>query len=505
MLVKPATVPNTEVIAASQPGAAAALDDGSSPIRRWPRRLGEISLLAILVLVTHGASFTQPYWNPDEGFLATQARMLLRGGVLYADVVDRKPPVLPLIYEACFGLLGSNSLWPVRVLALGAHLVTALLLAAMARDRWGPNCGITAGALYVMTSIMLAPSDTQAAAFEVFMLPTFTAAVYFATKGDLLAAGLTAGLTIMTKQTAGVVLLPVGLLLWRSCERVNWRGQLARGAVGLAFPTAVCAAIFGPRRSFFWMINASGSYLTGGISPHVVCLHAIGHLALLATGTLGVVVAILWRRVVHTRDVDLWLWLLGSVVGVAAGFHFFGHYYLELLPPLALLGAGALHQLRIRSQNTLWKVALAYTGCLSLIFAIFGQISTPPRKSHVLRIVAAVRAETNPGQAVFIWGMHPEIYWLADRTPASRFLTVNFLTGYSGGVSANHVGMAYAVPGTWQAFEHEMTEHPPIIIVDDSSGRSYQPSQFPILQHLLKSYYRKTITVDHSIFYRLDD
>ncbi len=503
MPVESTTLPKSAVITPSPPLTGTTLDEGSPPIRRWLGRPGEASLLALLVLVTHGTSFTQPFWNPDEGFLATQARMLLRGGTLYSDVVDRKPPLLPLIYEGCFSLLGSNSLLPVRILALGAHLVTALLLAAIARDRWGPNCGITAGSLYIMTSIMLMPSDAQAVTFEVFMLPTFTAAFYFATKGYPLSAGLAAGLSIMTKQTAGVVLLPVGLLLWRSCGQKGRRGQLARGAVGLALPISVCAATFGPRQSFFWMINASESYLAGGMSPRAAYLRASGNLTLMIAGALAVVLTILWCRTTRALQTDLWLWLASSVAGVTTGFHFFGHYYLELLPPLALLGAGSLQHLLRSGRKTLWQTTLAYTGCTALIFAMLGQISTPPEKDHVLRIVAAVRANTNPSQRVFVWGMHPEIYWLADRAPASRFLTASLLTNYSGGVSADHVGMAFAVPGTWQSFEREMTEHPPTIIVDDSENSTYDPSRFPVLRRFLESRYRVIATIDHFILYQL--
>ena len=42
------------------------------------------------------------------------------------------------------------------------------------------------------------------------------------------------------------------------------------------------------------------------------------------------------------RDTDLWLWMLSAAVSVAVGLRFFGHYYLQLIPPLALLAAGAL-------------------------------------------------------------------------------------------------------------------------------------------------------------------
>ena len=100
-----------------------------------------VPLLGLLATFTHLPSFSRTVWSPDEGYLATQARMLAGGGVLYDTVVDRKPPLLPWLYEAAFGLFGSASLWPLRVLAIGAHLTTAVLLAAIARQRFSEKQG----------------------------------------------------------------------------------------------------------------------------------------------------------------------------------------------------------------------------------------------------------------------------------------------------------------------------------------------------------------------------
>ncbi|WP_259370619.1 hypothetical protein [Streptomyces sp. SCUT-3] len=106
----------------------------------WWGRLAPVVVL--LTAVVHLPSFLRPLWNPDEGFLAVQARVLAEGGALYADVVDRKPPLLPWLHQGVLELLGDDLLWPaVRVLAVGAHTATALLLAAAARHHRGTGPG----------------------------------------------------------------------------------------------------------------------------------------------------------------------------------------------------------------------------------------------------------------------------------------------------------------------------------------------------------------------------
>src|SRR3954454_17660771 len=99
--------------------------------------------------------------NPDEAFLATQAQVLNDGGRLYHDVVDRKPPIVPSLHAALFRVTGSDDLVWIRILAIGARLVSAWLLAAIARRRWGDKAALAAGILYLVASGGLVLEDSQ--------------------------------------------------------------------------------------------------------------------------------------------------------------------------------------------------------------------------------------------------------------------------------------------------------------------------------------------------------
>lgn len=107
--------------------------DPPAPEGYWRRLL---PVLAVLALLTRLPSFRHPLWSPDEGYLAVQARLLASGGTLYTTVVDRKPPLLPWLYEAAFAVCGDGSLGPLRLAAIAAQLLTALALASTARRRW---------------------------------------------------------------------------------------------------------------------------------------------------------------------------------------------------------------------------------------------------------------------------------------------------------------------------------------------------------------------------------
>ncbi|MFC4496415.1 ArnT family glycosyltransferase [Streptomyces ovatisporus] len=466
----------------------------------WGRLL---PVLALLAGVTRLPSFTRPLWNPDEGFLATQARQLDAGGVLYETVVDRKPPLLPWLYEAAFALFGDGSLWPLRVAAVVVVLAGAVLLASLARRRWGDRAGGLAGVCYVLVSVGLVPEDTQAATFEVFMLPWTVLAMWCADRGRWAWAGLAVAGAVLTKQTGGAVLLPVLWLLWQA--RCGWWAA-ARLLATAALPVLAAALALGPGRLLFWTVTGSGDYASAdGAAAHAL-LRAVANSALLAGACLPLVAAAVyaWRTAVRrpgnegrTQTADVWVWLAASGAAVTVGFQFFGHYFLQLTPALALLAAAALQHLRGRLLFT----ALAVNALITSGFLLWALFAPHGELAHQQRLAAEIRSRTAPSERVLLWGMHPEGYWFADRTPASRYLTAGFLTNFSGGRGGVRVGEQYAMDGAWPYFSGELRRHPPVLVVDDSRGKPYAVRRTPTLRAFVDRHYERAGTVDGAVLY----
>ncbi|MFE4869354.1 ArnT family glycosyltransferase [Streptomyces sp. NPDC056682] len=468
--------------------------DPPAPSERYWRRL--LPVLATLALLTRIPSFRHPLWNPDEGYLAVQAKLLAGGGELYATVVDRKPPLLPWLYEAAFALCGDGSLGPLRLAAVAAQLLTALALAATARRRWGDRAGRAAGVLHLLVSVGLNPEDAQAATFEVFMLPFTAAAVCCADRGNWTRAGLAVAGACLTKQTGGAALAPVLWLLWQ--QPGKRRISLLRTAVGVVTPIAVAALLTGPSRFLFWTVTGSGAYATFAGSELHVLTRGLANTALLAASCAGLlppVVRVL--RIARTGAADLWLWLIASAGAVLLGFHFFGHYYLQLIPPLVLLATGALQILPPYRLTS----ALLTSACACALFLLWGLLAPRPDLVHTERLAGAVAARTGSADRVLVWGIHPETYWLAGRAPASRFLTAGLLTNYSGGRDGPQVGEKYGVAGAWPTFRAELADRPPALIVDDSRGKPFAPDRLPTLRRLLGARYERSAVVDGAVFY----
>jgi len=465
------------------------VDDDERP--RSPRVGASLLLFAAFVVIAaglHAPMFSDRIFNADEAYLATQAQVLVDGGHLYVDTVDRKPPVVPYLYAAVFKVTGSDALAPVRVLAVLAEAFTAWLLAVEARRRlrWR-HASVCAGVGFLLVASALPAADAQAANFEVFMLPVMTAALVLGVRDRPAAAGATLGIATLTKQTAAFALVPLAYLAWRARR---WSG-LARLSVAFVAPIAVAAVVFGPHDFLFWVFTGNGSYA----DVHGVLGYAIGLGAretgwfLFGAAAMVVLLPFAWRR--RRDDTDLWLWLGSGVVAVAVGLRFFPHYYLQLIPPLTLLAVRGLDSL----STTVRARALAIVTVLAVVPAAYFLVpafvdGNTKDTTIALDVAHYISRHTSAGQRVLVWGQAPEVYWASARRPATRFATTGFVTGTSGGRPPSHVGSRYAVPGAASDFYADLRRTPPVLIADMSTADQrhasfYPPAHFPEFQRFL--------------------
>jgi 4-amino-4-deoxy-L-arabinose transferase-like glycosyltransferase len=445
-------------------------------------------LFLALTAVLRAPTFSNRVFNADEAYLATQAQVLDDGGKLYVDTVDRKPPIVPSLYAAVFGLTGSDDLGPVRVIAVLAQAITALLLAAEARRRlrWR-FAPVFAGCAYLLAASAFLPADAQAANFEVFMLPVMTAAMLLGIRRRPAASGAALGIATLTKQTAALTLLPLLYLAWRVRRG---RSVLATG-IAFLIPILVAAALFGPRNFTFWVFTGNGGYVdVHGVVGYVAALGARQTAwFLFGSAALLVLVPLAWRE--RRADREIWLWLASGAIAVTIGFRFFPHYYLQMVPPLVLLAARGIDGVAGRRRVALLALAGLLAAVAVIWFVVPAFTGNDDRDTRIALAVADyVGHHTRPDQRILVWGQAPEVYWASNRRPATRFATTGFVTGTSGGRPINHVGSRYAVPGAADDFFQDLRRTPPVLIADMSTAdqrhaSAYPPSAFTRFQHYL--------------------
>jgi MFS family permease len=495
---------------------------GESGADRGPRR-SIWFLFGVLLLLTVALrlpGFVVEVFNSDETFLATQAEVINEGGRLYEDATDRKPPLVPYLYAATFSVLGTSALWSVRVVAMLAVALTALLLALEARRRYGERAAWVAGLMFVLASVAFAPQDGQAANFEVFMLPAMTAAVLLAARDRPRASGFAVAIATLAKQTGAVTLLPVLYLVWKARGR---RG-VVNALIGFAIPIAIVAMLVGPGELLFWAVMGNGSYFgIGSASAYV-----LGVLAVMTLAFVGANLPIIWSmpRAWHDRklsradrsaadpsfdleergdaatdmdhDIDLWLWLASAAVSVVVGFRFFGHYYLQLLPPLCLLSAGVL----VRRSRPVLRGTIALAVAIAVSFSLLGFWVRPfgdvPRYQAVSDYLDR---HTSTTDRIFVWGHMPEIYWASNRRPASRFFSSGFILGDWGSRPAGDTSTNVPTPGAFALMMDDLRMQPPRVVLDTTPaafrGSQYSPmSKYPELRGFVDSRYEYVRTID---------
>jgi hypothetical protein len=373
-------------------------------------------------------------------------------------------------------------------------------MAAEAQRRYrSRRAALGAATLFLLASVSFFPADTQAAGFEVFMLLPMTAAVVAAGRGRAAQAGLLLAVACLCKQTAVTTALPIAWLLYQSG---GWR-LIARALGAGTAVIAVTALAFGPSDFLLWTVTGNGGYLALRGSAGATVVRGLA-----MTGAfLGINLALFLlageaaRR--RATDIDLWLWLGSAAFGVLAGLRFFGHYYLQLLPPLVLLAAAALPAVGP-------LVRRAATGFMALSAAVMCAVAFLPANERGLlpygAIAAEVRRITTPDDTVLVWGEFPEIYWASDREPATRFIHTGFLTGNSGGRDPGTGEADDGLPGAWTMLDQDLRAHPADLIVDTSPAgirnSQYYPLEGTALWERIRDRYQLAATLDGVRFYR---
>ena len=465
------------------------------------RSRGDLARLALVVLVLAGAlrlpAFFVDVFNSDETFLATQAEVIRDGGNLYREAADRKPPLVPYLYAGTFEVFDTNALWTVRVMAMLAAALTAWLVAVEARRRYGRRASWAAGLLCVFALVAFAPQDGQAANFEIFMLPAMTAAVLLARRGRGISAGVAVAAATLAKQTGAATLLPVLYLVWRARGRRGVTDALG----GFGVPIALVALALGPGQLLYWTVLGNGSY----VSVETASTFVLSTFVLMSLGWLACNLPIVWKIPASWRaratvardgahDVDLWLWLASAVLSVMVGLRFFGHYYLQLVPPLALLTAGAISRGNRRHARATVAVAAMFAVGFSAAGYFMRPFGSEPQYRSVSKYLAA---HTRANDRVLVWGSVPEIYWASGTRPATRFITTaGFLGNAQPGRPASDAAPEDSSPIAWDWFFDDLAAHPlPRYLVDTAPagirGAQYTPiDRFPRLESMLQSQYR---------------
>jgi len=437
----------------------------------------------------------------DEGGYAEVARLWSRGAVLYQDAWVDRPQGLLLVFRAMLHVDGGSAVALRALAAVTAAVVVAatmLVTARLAGRIPATIAGLTmatVGASPFIESFTLS-GELLASLFAVTAMLAFIAHLQRGGMGWVVAAGLLTGCAVLMKQSAFDAGAAAAVYLVWTRRRA---GLLPAGVlVAAAFVPVAVAALSAPNFHDWWYAmvtyrNQADSILTRSI------VHTRLHEARqsLPAAERGLVVLLLVAFFGRSRWPLLGsLWLAFAALGVLGGGNFHNHYYQQLVPPLSLLaGIGGAELLRRRDRVWLavCGVALALTAAVTVPLWFESGVSQAhavfPHDAHLrtdAAVVRYVRAHTRPDQRIFVLWAAADIYYLADRDPADKYMWYRNIQAIPG--QLRHVQELLAGP------------HPPALVIGvnkpalmDKSGTTAR---------ILKHRFRKAATVEGVPIYK---
>ncbi len=485
---------------------------------------GAAALAAAGFAVMRLGFLREPLMGVDPAIYLTVADVLRRGGRLYADIWDHKPPGIYLLYQLILAL--RPTMQAAIAAGLAAMGLNALLLFGVAKRLLGAWAGLAAAwLLAVFTAVFWAGAPNS----EVFLLTLQLAALWLWLRKPgtppsavrILLGGALLGVAVMIKY---VVLLPAaGFAAWLAWAggREARPGAVRRiGLFAAGLTTGAAPFLLYCLRQGIWhdfvagtLAYNAGYVLTDAWSLFVqygrwFILEYLRQQWALWLGAAAGLALWIWRRPAEPRSGSgdstglLLVWLAASLAAAAAPLKFLDHYFLLAIPGLCFWAAYPL-----RENTPLGRLprAIAVVALLavSLPLAAVRTGESLDRWRHPgpdpagdayapAAIGRYLESETAPADRVYVWrSLETDIYFYAHRRPASRFFFWP------------HLLREPAPPGGLAGVEAEFRAHPPkFLVVGDSP--IYDERTLPFLDRLLARDYALDREIGGHKIYRLN-
>jgi 4-amino-4-deoxy-L-arabinose transferase-like glycosyltransferase len=419
-----------------------------------------LSLFLMLVLLAGVWRLRSPLHHlpleRDEGAYALIAARWFAGMTLYRDLFDHKPPGVYLVY-ALAPQIAAAPVEAVRILATIWLILVGAVIAALAWRLYGRAAAV-AGML--LTLVYSSSSAFEGLTFnsEAIMALPATLACLLVIVGMLahrrwllLCGGLGVGLAIATKLVGVLLLAPLAL----APLRIDWPWRTRLIVLGLVLGAAALPLLI--FTALFWMQGA----LPAAVEALIV-YNRIYAAESIATGW-----APTWMWGIWAPMLPLWLpaacgllftwrsgenhsaaygiatlWGFGLLASAVLSLRAYPHYYVAATP-FAGMWAGAGIAWLGSSVRGLKRVGLALAQLAALVALIVRPVQAVQELSGKMpheqigmlygqdgwmffgvadTVAAYVRQHVWPGKPIFVWAAEPEVYYLAGRALATRFI-----------------------------------------------------------------------------------
>lgn len=422
----------------------------------------------------------------DEGEYAYIAQRILAGEAPFSAAYTMKLPGTPLLYAASILVFGKTTTG-IHLGFLFINLLTALFVILLAKQ-WSKNLNVALFAGSIFLFLTLGTGLYGHAAHATHFVMFFALAGIYVFENDffqsylrLICAGCMFGLSFLMKQPGILFLLYPVITLWywsgKQKSFPEYFRKVSFVLLGFFVPLFLLAVILAKAgtlgRMWQWCFQYASIYGTHVSFAEALPLFqdgiklAITRLEVLWLAMLAGSAVFFLRRWKEENSRKIGFVFILSFLSVAVGLYFRPHYFVLLLPILAIAGAAGLEEVgSICSGKYLQLLKIcAFVLLVVSIITNWNYFFVESPQEIITReygmnpfngmeeIGRYIRERTKPDEYVQVLGSEPELYFYTGRKASSGYIYMYPL------MESHHMALSMQ-----QEFVSEVERHPPTFI-----------------------------------------
>lgn len=398
----------------------------------------------------------------DEGEYAYGGQLILQGLPLYQQLYSMKLPGVYAAYAGILTIFGQTA----RGIHFGLLIINAatiVLVFLLARRLVDGIGAAVASASFAVLSVGQAVQGVFANAEHFVILTAVGGGLLLLKALDedrpllLFLSGLLFGLSFLMKQPGaffaafGGFYLVIDLTLNHKAERVQLAYRFLLYVLGAAAPYGFTCLTFYLTGWFgkFWFLTYESAKIYSSKNTIAMAWVAFKrHAVPIARTTFPIwilagtgLTALLWDRWLRKHSIFIAMFTVFSFLAICPAFYFRPHYFLMMLPSVALLCGVAVSALvnkrSLFSSQTAQSILPILVFVVCLLVSIYQQRNflfqmTPTEACRAvfhenpfpesLEIATFVKARTQKDERIAVIGSEPQIYFYSDRLSASGYI-----------------------------------------------------------------------------------
>lgn len=414
-----------------------------------PQRIAVVIALSLILLAGAAVRLrvADAPLERDEGEYAYAGQLILRGIPPYQQVYNMKFPGTYYAYAAILAAFGETRRGIHHGLLLWNALTTLVLFFFARRLLGNPWPAVATAAVFVALTLDRGVLGPFGHATHFILLPAL-AGLLVLLRGRLVLAGVLLGVSVLMKQHAIFFAIAAAAYLWWTDRSIK---RLALFAAGGALPFVAMVALFAVQgvldEFWFWTFRYASEYVSEiplsrawTIFRHMFAEITTHTLWMWIAAGAGLVALWVGRWNIETKVLLTGL-TVASFLAVCPGFFFRNHYFIVMLPAVALLVGVLVATIERAAQKKLAPpaaTAASLAACVVILLAYMDSdqkflFSMTPRELsraaygdnpfvEAPEIARYIKERTTPQDRIAVLGSEPEIYFYADRKSATGYI-----------------------------------------------------------------------------------